>query len=76
MGSTGLIILLVALGLFLFVGISSTSNLIDSAKTSNDNATVTGATGAGGVIGPLWSVLMWGIIIVSMYCLIYAFSHM
>lgn len=74
MGSTGLVILLLALSIFLFVGMFATGNLLDSAKA--DNNTSQAATGAGSTMGALWSALSWGIIIIVLYSLITAFRGM
>ena len=76
MGNTGLIILLVAVSFFIVVGLGATSNLIDDAKSNTDSTITQAASGVSGVMSPLWTVFIIGILIISMYALINAYSTM
>jgi hypothetical protein len=76
MGSTGLIILLVAVSFFVVVGLTATSNLVDNAKLSNDSSITHAVSGASGVMSPLWMVFVCGILIIGAYSVIHAYSNM
>jgi hypothetical protein len=64
MGNTGMIILLIAASLFVVVGITATSNLVDTAKSSNDSTITHTASGVIGIMSPLWEVFIAGILII------------
>jgi hypothetical protein len=74
MGSTRLVILLVAVAFFVVIGLGATGNLLDQAKLSSDTANA--AQGVTGVMSPLWMVFIAGILIVGAYALIHAYSSM
>lgn len=76
MGSTGLVILLLCLAFFVMVGLSATSNLIDTAQASNDTGITTAASGASHTLSPLFVVFGICILIVGMYAVIHAFDKM
>jgi hypothetical protein len=76
MGSSGLIILLLSIAFFVVVGLTATSHLVDDAKASGDTSTVKAAGGVSGVMQPLWTVFIIGILIVGAYGLIHAYSNM
>jgi heme/copper-type cytochrome/quinol oxidase subunit 2 len=76
MGSTGLVILLVAVAFFVVVGINATGNLVGEANTSNDSDIASAASGAGTTMGSLWTVFGIAIILIGAYCVIYAYSKM
>jgi hypothetical protein len=76
MSSTGLIILLIAVGFFVVVGLGATSNLIATAKTNTDSTIQTAASGVSGVMSPLWTVFVISILIIGAYALTNAYSTM
>jgi uncharacterized protein (UPF0333 family) len=76
MSSGGFVILLIAVAFFCVVGISATSTLVDTANESNDSNITQAAQGASSTMGPLWTVMGFGIMIVGIYAAIYAYSHM
>ena len=76
MGSSGLVILLIAVAFFVVVGLSATSGLIDDAKASNDTHIANAASGASSTMSPLWATFGIGIIIVGVFAVIHSYSKM
>lgn len=76
MSNTGLTILLLSLSFFVVMGLNATSNLLDTAKLSNDSSTLQASQGAQSTLSPLWVVLIICVLLIASYALIYAFSSM
>ncbi len=76
MGSSGLVVLLIAVAFFVVVGISATSTLIDEANQSNDSSVAQAASGVSSTLSPLWTIMSWGIVIVGVYAVIHSYSKM
>lgn len=76
MGSSGLVILLVAFAFFVVVGISATSELIGEANESNNSEIATAASGVSSTLSPLWTIMSFGILIIGAYAVIHSYSKM
>jgi hypothetical protein len=76
MGSVGLVVLLCCFAFFLVVGLGATSTLIGQAENSNDSSISSAAHGVGSTMTPLWTVFVWGVVIIGIYAVIHSYSTM